>query len=77
MEKIRGVVKWFSIDRRYGFATRTDGGGDVFLHFCRLLDDPEAMVKGAEICFGVMKSEKGPIAVDVELAKNVEVIKNG
>jgi CspA family cold shock protein len=76
MEKIRGVVKWFSIDRRYGFATRTDGGGDVFLHFCRLLDDPEAMVRGAEICFGVMKSEKGPIATDVELVKNSEVSGN-
>ena len=72
MEKIRGVVKWFSIDRRYGFATRTDGGGDVFLHFCRLLDDPEAMIKGAKVCFNVMESAKGPMGVNVELVENDE-----
>ena len=76
MEKIRGVVKWFSIDRRYGFATRTDGGGDVFLHYCRLLDDPEAMIKGAKVCFNVKECEKGPIATDVELVKNSEVSGN-
>jgi len=74
--KVEGRVKWFDPIRGYGFAVRLDGGGDVFLHFCRLLDDPEAMVRGAEICFGVMKSEKGPIATDVELVKNSEVSGN-
>jgi cold shock CspA family protein len=31
MKVLSGRVKWFSLERGFGFAVRDDGGGDVFI----------------------------------------------
>lgn len=71
--KIKGWIKWYDPLRGFGFAERLDGGGEVFLHRCQLVDAEEDMTKGAVILFAVKKGTRKPKAVDVELAKNVEV----
>jgi len=30
---MRGVVKWFDVERGYGFITPDEGGKDVFCHY--------------------------------------------
>ena len=31
-ERIKGHIKWFSQQKRYGFIQRADGAKDVFVH---------------------------------------------
>jgi CspA family cold shock protein len=71
--KIKGWVKWYDPIRGYGFGERLDGSGEVFIHRGRLIDAEDDMKKGAMVLFTVKNGNKKPIAVDVELAKNVEV----
>ena len=36
---LRGTVKWFNEKKGYGFITRDDGSGDLFVHFTEIKGD--------------------------------------
>lgn len=62
---MKGIVKWFSQDKGYGFI-RLNNGDDVFVHLrevkkggMRLLD------QGQRIEFEVRKNERGKFAVNL------------
>lgn len=62
---MKGIVMWFSQDKRYGFI-RSNNGDDVFVHLrevkksgMRLLD------QGQRIEFEVRKNERGKFAVNL------------
>jgi CspA family cold shock protein len=64
MEK--GVVKWFSDRRGYGFITREDGS-DVFVHHSGIESEGfRTLYEGDKVEFETENSDKGPRAVSVK-----------
>jgi CspA family cold shock protein len=66
--KLHGRIKWFSLEKGYGFIAG-DGGGEVFVHrnSITLTDDgtlPDIQ-EGMEVLYEVTDSPKGPQAVQV------------
>lgn len=63
---LTGHVKWFSIRRGYGFITREDGGGDVFVHHSGIQgEDFKALFEGQKVSFDILEEPRGPKAVNV------------
>ena len=61
----RGLVKWYSPSRSYGFISRSDGR-DLFAHRSRF-DGVARLRPGDLVEFAVEETEKGDAAVDVRL----------
>lgn len=66
--KLTGSVKWFDASKGYGFIQRADGS-EVFFHRSKLLGvDASDVAEGQPVRFGQRETDRGPEAVDVELA---------
>ena len=63
---MRGKVKWFNNQKGYGFITRDDGSGDVFVHYSAVKGDGfKSLGEGDSVEFEVVDSDKGPKAANV------------
>ena len=63
---MRGKVKWFNDQKGYGFISREDGSGDVFVHFSSVKGEGfKSLAEGDAVEFEVVDSEKGPKASNV------------
>ncbi|GAB6877052.1 MULTISPECIES: cold-shock protein [Thermaerobacter] len=61
-----GTVKWFNAEKGYGFITRDDGQGDVFVHFSAIVGTGyRTLEEGQKVTFDVVEGEKGPKAQNV------------
>lgn len=66
---MQGVVKWFSAEKGYGFITRDDGEGDVFVHFTAIQENGfRTLEEGQRVNFDVVSGAKGPQAQNVTKA---------
>jgi cold shock protein len=61
-----GRVKWFDVEKGFGFLSRDDGG-DVFVHKGALPRGTEALQPGARVEFGVAEGRRGEQALSVRL----------
>lgn len=63
---LKGLVKWFSNRKGFGFITRNDGGGDVFVHHSGIQgEDFKALFEGQRVTFEIIQEPRGPKAVNV------------
>jgi CspA family cold shock protein len=65
----QGKVKWFSIDKGFGFIEPDDGSDDVFVH-ANNISNPrfdEGLREGDKVQFDTERTPKGLSAENVEL----------
>ena len=60
-----GYVKWFSLEKGYGFIAREDNKGDCFVHHKALLGPIRYLREGEKVEFEIEQTEKGYRAVRV------------
>ena len=64
--KLTGTVKWFNSKKGYGFITRDDGKGDVFVHFTAIKEDGfKTLEEGQKVEFEIVQEERGEKAQNV------------
>ncbi len=65
---MNGTVKWFNINKRYGFITPEDGSKDVFVHISSLEKSGlKALNEGQSVSYDVA-TDKGKVsAVNIKI----------
>lgn len=63
---MRGIVKWFNKDSKFGFLVSNDmPNEDIFVHISDIED--ETLIDGQNVEFNVEKGPKGPKAKNVKV----------
>lgn len=70
---LTGTVKWYDHEKGFGFITRDDGEGDVFVH--RSATTTGFLYEGDQVEFDIVESEKGPRAEDVKVLESSSLLR--
>jgi len=64
-----GKVKWFNESKGFGFIEKSDGSGDVFVHYSAIQAGGfKTLAEGQSVSFDVVQGNKGPAAENVKLS---------
>jgi cold shock protein len=64
-----GVVRWFSLEKGYGFIAPDDGSEDVFVRFSSVAGDGfRQLADGQRVTYELSDDGRGPRALEVEAA---------
>ncbi|MFC1749600.1 cold shock domain-containing protein [Pseudomonadota bacterium] len=64
----KGIVKWFSNAKGYGFIAPEEGGDDIFAHFSSIhMDGYRSLRQGQKVLYEVSQGPKGLLASGIEL----------
>lgn len=66
MANYSGEVKWFNVEKGYGFISSEDGE-DVFVHFSNVKEEGnnKDLHEGESVTFDIAKADRGPSAINV------------
>ncbi len=64
--KVRGTVKWFNVQKGFGFITPSGGGKDLFVHRSNVLTADHNLEEGQSVEYVEGTGRKGPEAVSVQ-----------
>lgn len=67
MSKMKGTIKFFNIQKGYGFITPDDGGKDLFVHANNVNGDAKSLREGQKVEYSEGPGRKGPEAHDVSM----------
>lgn len=67
MANYTGVVKWFDIEKGYGFIS-PNGADDVFVHHSHIKEEAnnKDLYEGQEVTFDITQADRGPCAINVK-----------
>ena len=60
-----GTVKWFNVEKGFGFIAPDGGGADVFAHYSHVAGLVKELSVGQKVTFDVVAGRKGPQAENI------------